>query len=151
MPPPPALAHPLSTEECASIEFKASNIPAEVEAEQWFWPVVSITNATNRTLSSEPPYPVHLAYHWVKRETGDIVVFAGMRSELFSVIEPGTRVERSMVVFAPPTAGAYLLLLTLVQETVRWFTRRIRKWFASKPSLSALMEVNFLRMASCSF
>jgi hypothetical protein len=112
---------PLSTAECASIEFSASNIPGEIEAQQWFWPVISIGNATNRKLSSEPPYPVHLAYHWVKRSTEEIVVFDGMRSELLSVIQPGESAETSMVVFAPLTAGAYLLRLTLVQENVRWF------------------------------
>jgi hypothetical protein len=112
---------PLSMAECASIEFSASNVPAEIEAQQWFWPVVSIGNATNRKLSSEPPYPVRLAYHWVNRNSGEIVAFDGMRSELLSAIQPGESAKAAMVVFAPPTAGVYLLRLSLVQENVRWF------------------------------
>jgi hypothetical protein len=87
---------------------------------------------------------VHLAYHWVKGETGDIVVFDGMRSELLSVIEHWHSRRKVNGSLRTANRGAYLLLLPLVQENLRWFYRANPKVVCEQAiTIHTLMEVNF--------
>ena len=49
-----------------------------------------------------------------------VVLFEGLRSELYPPLPPGASFEYTVRVKAPETAGKYILRLTAVQEGVAW-------------------------------
>ena len=84
-------------------------IPAEIE------------NASNETLASRDPHPVHLAYHWIDPVSGEAIVQEGHRTPLTREVPPGNVHRQTQIIEVPDRAGRYLLRLTLVQELVCWF------------------------------
>lgn len=82
---------------------------------------VEIINATDRAWRNNPVLPIKLSYHWVTA-FGKPVIFDGLRTDLPKEgIFPGQTSPARMSVEAPPQAGTYTLVLTLVQESVSWF------------------------------
>jgi 2-polyprenyl-3-methyl-5-hydroxy-6-metoxy-1,4-benzoquinol methylase len=81
--------------------------------------LVELLNGASTDLRSADPYPVHLAYHWLKT-SGQYLIFEGERSR----VTPDTRSSGSdiyeMGVTAPDVPGNYVLRITLVQERIRW-------------------------------
>lgn len=80
-----------------------------------------ITNKGDAILASAPPYPVHVSYKWLDRDSGDPVVSDGVRTALTHAILPHRTAGCRVNVQAPECTGEYTLLLTLVQEQVAWF------------------------------
>jgi len=77
-------------------------------------------NSSGLDLRSAEPYPVHLSYHWLGRETEEYLVFDGQRSRLHPSLRNGETNSYQMTVDAPDVAGEFRLRVTLVQEFVRW-------------------------------
>ncbi|MGC9973580.1 MAG: methyltransferase domain-containing protein [Bryobacteraceae bacterium] len=78
-------------------------------------------NASGLDLRSVGPYPVHLSYHWLARETDESVIFDGRRTALRPFLRSDRTNDYEMTVDAPTVAGEFRLRVTLVQESVRWF------------------------------
>lgn len=73
--------------------------------------------------ADDAEHPVRLSYHWLS-ESGETVVFDGLRTLLPRTLAPGDEAVLSAVVRGPakgPAEGGYLLEFDLVQESVGWF------------------------------
>jgi anaerobic magnesium-protoporphyrin IX monomethyl ester cyclase len=97
---------------------------------------VAVSNRSQWSLASGNPYPVHLSYHWLNPDS-EAVIFDGMRSVIQVPILPDETRNLSMIVAAPPTPGAYILALTLVQEHCFWFEQHM-------PNLPLLTHVTVI-------
>jgi len=60
------------TGDCKVSIIKFCENPASIDAK--------VINGTDKALSALPPFPVHLAYHWLDAETREVVVFDGQRN-----------------------------------------------------------------------
>jgi hypothetical protein len=111
----------LSPEKVARISLEVSVPPPEVRVSALFWLEADLTNETKETLCSGPPYPVRLAYHWIKKPARLMVVFEGNRTGVFPGVDPSTTSRHPMKIVAPNQPGEYILQTTIVQEGVCWF------------------------------
>jgi len=85
---------------------------------------VTVSNAGKQLWLGDRFRPVRLSYHWYDQE-GAPARCEELRTELpEGGIAPGETVESEMTVQAPEQPGSYELVLTLVQERVRWFEER---------------------------
>lgn len=84
---------------------------------------VAVTNGSRELLTSAGSRPLLLSYHWIHGATGEVAVHDGMRTRLTVPIPPGGHHRQSIDVLAPDDAGAYVLRVTLVQESIRWFSQ----------------------------
>lgn len=80
---------------------------------------VLVENLSAIPWASGQVQPVFACYHWLD-QTGNMIVYDGIRSRLPEVIEPAARKQVPVSVIAPPTAGDYTLEVTLVHEDVTW-------------------------------
>lgn len=86
-----------------------------------FSAAVTLVNHSPWDLRSAPPYPVHLAHHWLSADGGTVVHYESQRTRLVPALRHGSAEEYRMVGIAPAQPGSYILRATLVQERVRWF------------------------------
>ena len=78
-----------------------------------------VENRGDAILVSAPPNPVHLSYRWLAN--GGAAPIEGLRSVLPEALPPSVRRSCRFGLEAPPRPGVYTLVITLVQEGVRWF------------------------------
>ena len=83
---------------------------------------VQVDNDSRETLSSADSAPVMLSYHWIDRPSGNIVAHDGVRTPFSAPVGPRTTHRQAMTVVAPAHEGNYLLRVTMVQESVMWFS-----------------------------
>jgi hypothetical protein len=83
---------------------------------------VRIENRTAFKLSSNEPFPVRFAYHWL-HANGSIAVHDGDRAQLIPPLRPRSSLHYYVRVTLPDEPGSYLLQPALVQEQARWFDR----------------------------
>jgi hypothetical protein len=82
---------------------------------------VEIINRSEQTWVGDTFLPVLFSYHWLK-DSGEVLIYDGLRSPLpEGGVGSGQKLATEMLVDAPPDAGTYTLVLTLLQERVRWF------------------------------
>lgn len=105
----------------ARVTLEIIDYPAHVAAGSMFQVRAVLTNKSESTLSSMPPYPVNISYHWFIEGTDHFAIFDGLRTMLRQGVEPGDIREVGARVQAPLHVGRYRLLLTLVQEGCCWF------------------------------
>jgi SAM-dependent methyltransferase len=110
---------PLVDADAHKIELVVRSNPSRMRIGARYPVLVEVRNGASTDLRSADPYPVHLAYHWLKT-SGQCLIFEGERSR----ITPDARSSGSdiyeMRVTAPEVPGRYLLRITLVQERIRW-------------------------------
>jgi O-antigen biosynthesis protein len=82
---------------------------------------VVVRNIGAATWPNQGKHPVNLSYHWFDPQ-GRTVDFEGLRALLPMSLRPGEAVELELQVEPPPSAGAYLLALDMVEEGVAWFS-----------------------------
>lgn len=105
----------------ASGEMLVLAAPDAVPCGQTFAVQVNVINRGSQRWLGDPFRPVMLSYHWLGPD-GTAVVYEGLRTPLPPAgVQPGTSVNATMQVQAPPSPGDYQLVLTLVQEQVAWF------------------------------
>jgi len=81
-----------------------------------------ITNMGEAFLCSELPRPVYISYKWARIPTSpELEHMEGIRSRLPRMLPPGGTLHSKIEVRPPDVAGDFLLILTLVQESVAWF------------------------------
>jgi len=78
-----------------------------------------MVNQGGAVLHAAEPFPVQVGARWVAHDDGSVT--DGMRAKLPGTVAPGTSTEGEIVLTAPDRAAAYTLILTAVQEGVRWF------------------------------
>lgn len=111
----------LAPGEILKISPRVRSVPQKVSVSEMFWLDVQLTNATNESIYSSPPFPVRFSYHWIQAVTRSMVVFDGERSGVFPCAPANTTTHWKMAVIAPGEPGEYILQTTMVQDGVRWF------------------------------
>ena len=115
MPPlPPSVGAGLATQVVSARRFTSRAERYEI--------VVEVHNRGPEQLATIGPTPVHLSYHWLEPQTGVAVVHDGERTPLTRPVGPGQVHRQSVMIVAPLEPGLYRLRVTMVQESVRWFT-----------------------------
>jgi hypothetical protein len=110
----------LEPEKVSDISIEINRVPQAVRISEFFWLEAKVINATDKPLSALPPFPLRLAYHWIDKVTGRMVVFDGERSGLFPGVPANASREYRMSIVAPNQPGKYVLQTTVVQDGVRW-------------------------------
>jgi hypothetical protein len=82
---------------------------------------VIFKNTSSFVWSPTSKTPTHFAYRWLDNQ-GKMMVADGLRSSLPFEVAPGERVAVNVTIQAPTQPGRYRLLLTMVQESVAWFS-----------------------------
>jgi hypothetical protein len=112
---------PLTAPEQEQVRLIRVAVPSDVPAGELFSVTVELENASTCFVSSLPPFPIYVSYHWLSADRSAMVSFDGLRSEIFPVLAPGSSVEYVAQVRSPDSAGSYWLRMALVQEQVAWF------------------------------
>ena len=111
----------LPPEEVSKISLEVNAAPAVVHVSALFSLDARVESAVNETLSSAPPHPVSLSYHWMEKANRQMIVFDGSRSALFPGLEANATGRYAMAIIAPDQPGDYILQTTMVQDGVGWF------------------------------
>ena len=86
-----------------------------------FFVYIELSNESDYVWCSFGDHPVYLSYHW-RSITGETILNDGLRSPLTGQkLLPQDSAPQKMLVSAPSDPGTYELVITLVQEYVRWF------------------------------
>ena len=93
---------------------------------------VELKNGATIDLKSVPPRPIHLSYHWLGTN-GQYVEFGGERTRLKPDARAGLPTSYEMSIKSPEIPGTYLLRVTLVQESTRWFDQAPIKLYCDLP------------------
>ncbi len=105
----------------AQIMLSVAQWPERVSAGTTFNLPVTVANESTELISSMPPYPVNISYHWAGLEGTRCNIFEGQRTNLPFPLSPGERQAVLAIVEAPPAGGTYRLQVTFVQEKCCWF------------------------------
>ncbi len=111
---------PLAINEVDNITIKCVDKLDTLQIAQECLVKVKLTNASNRILSSSEPNPFNLSYHWEIEETGETVIYEGLRTPLNTPCLMVLGTEYKIKVKAPDEVGTYVLKIVGVQEGVRW-------------------------------
>jgi 2-polyprenyl-3-methyl-5-hydroxy-6-metoxy-1,4-benzoquinol methylase len=124
---------PISAIPAGKIKLLVTDYPRSICTNNEFEIQLQSENYTKFNLNSFGPNPVHIAYHWMNENASDYIVFDGERTKmfpslnktmaafpkiLFNQVQKGTY---SVKVKSLGQEGKYILRVTLVQESVRWF------------------------------
>jgi 2-polyprenyl-3-methyl-5-hydroxy-6-metoxy-1,4-benzoquinol methylase len=110
---------PLDLQESKQIMTTIEKCTEHVTPGEVFYVRIELDNCTTRYLSSSPPNPVNLSYHWWN-ESEEVVVFDGLRTTLQPGLQGRTKVTYDVSVEAPQCPGLFTLQILPVQEMVRW-------------------------------
>ncbi len=111
----------LSIEACSQLTLTWVDFPKTVTTSCYFQPKVILNNYSQFNLGSFLPYPIYFAYHWLHAETDEILLFEGQRTALNPWLQSQSKQTYQVGINAPSIAGDYRLIVTLVQEKIRWF------------------------------
>ena len=81
---------------------------------------LKVTNLGEEPISSFSTPPLLISYHW-RHNFGDIAVWDGLRTPLPYTLSSGDVEDIFVTVEAPTKPGDYVLQITLLRETVRWY------------------------------
>lgn len=116
-----ASSEALPAESTSLISLQIEKTPTRIPIITRFNVLVNVTNESDYELTSYPPNPLHLSYHWLKVTGGETVIFEGKRSFFLKPLSPHTAGSYGLSVVSPQIPGEYILRVTLVQELVMWF------------------------------
>lgn len=121
---PPARLQPLR--DFGQILVAKDPVPRSVTAGE-FELTIRVTNPTRETWphigDTSGAFAVHLSYRWRTPE-GRLVVPDGLRTPIPGELGPGNSVEVIARIQPPSEPGDYHLELSMVQESVAWFSNR---------------------------
>ena len=81
---------------------------------------LKVTNLGEQPLSSFSTPPLLISYHW-RNSSGDIAVWDGLRTPLPYTLKNGDTEDMFVTVQAPTEPSDYVLEITLLHETIRWY------------------------------
>ncbi|MBN3960650.1 MAG: glycosyltransferase family 39 protein [Nostoc sp. NMS8] len=102
-------------------EIKIINNTETIKAGSILRMPIFIKNKSNFIWYNSGRNPTNLSYRWLDA-SGKLVVADGNRTILPFDVSPGESVAINAVVTVPTIPGEYTLILTMVQETVAWFS-----------------------------
>lgn len=111
---------PIAEQARTQVGVTVVSAPLFAAADERFFVQAGLHNQSRYQLASRAPNPVHVSYHWLDADNGQVVVFDGERTKLQPSLVPGDEREMQVLIVAPSVAGRYVLRLTLVQEGVAW-------------------------------
>lgn len=120
MDPLPSLAE-------GALSIMAKTPPQAVAVNSEFLIDLDIGNHTDVPLTSYPPHPIYVAYHWLDHTGASVVVWDGERTP--ALVAARGRCHAKITIKAPDKTGDYLLRITLVQEKVRWLDEEPTRLF----------------------
>ncbi|MEH2049706.1 hypothetical protein [Nostoc sp.] len=86
---------------------------------------IILRNTSNFLWSNKGEKPTNLSYRWIGIDSqGKLTNIEGNRTQLPFDVSPGESVAINAVITAPTIPGEYTLILTMVQETVAWFSEK---------------------------
>jgi hypothetical protein len=112
-------SQPLSQSEAAKLVIKIIDCPVHLEKNATGFVTVAVENRCHRKISSRPPFPLHLSYHWLSEDHESLEIFDGLRTPLGTIFD-SQKVQVEMKIRAPSRPGNFILQVRLVQENVRW-------------------------------
>ncbi|BAY31819.1 hypothetical protein NIES2107_37050 [Nostoc carneum NIES-2107] len=84
---------------------------------------VIVKNTSNFLWSNEGDRPTHLSYKWIGKDPqGNLTYIEGNRTPLPYDVYPGDSVALNAEIITPTIPGKYILIITMVQESVAWFS-----------------------------
>ncbi|MEH1829638.1 MAG: hypothetical protein V7L22_30595 [Nostoc sp.] len=84
---------------------------------------IIVKNTSSFLWSSKGEKPTNFSYRWTGIDSeGKLINIEGNRTQLPYDVASGESVAINAVITAPTTPGKYTLILTMVQETVAWFS-----------------------------
>jgi 2-polyprenyl-3-methyl-5-hydroxy-6-metoxy-1,4-benzoquinol methylase len=104
----------------SSIQIICNTNKLEVRPKQVIQVPVTLYNRGTKRLSSMPPYPVYISYHWYDG-AGNILLWDGIRTPIRPGLRENASREFTVTIEAPEQSGSYILGITLVQEGCFWF------------------------------
>ena len=119
-PDEPMEALPATVTEAAFKIESTAQLPRVVRASELFEVEMRLENKSAFKLSSNPPYPVQLTYHWLRAD-GSIAIYDGIRSLIIPPLPAGEARHYFFRFQIPEEPGSYQLQPALVQEQLRWF------------------------------
>jgi acetolactate synthase I/II/III large subunit len=111
----------LAVADCRVEVAPVDDVPARWPAGTTRALALQVTNRGGAVMISAAPYPVHASSRWVFAADGAPVGARPDRTPLPGALGPHETVTLTCHVTAPDTPGRYRLVLTLVQEEIRWF------------------------------
>jgi 2-polyprenyl-3-methyl-5-hydroxy-6-metoxy-1,4-benzoquinol methylase len=123
---------PLTEADAHKIELALHSTPSRMRIGARYSILVELRNGASTDLRSADPYPVHLAYHWLKT-SGHYLIFEGERSRITPDMRSGGSDIYEMGVTAPDVPGNYVLRITLVQERIRWLDQAPYRVYCDLP------------------
>jgi hypothetical protein len=83
--------------------------------------ITTKNTGTQPWFGSTPTMSVRAGYRW-HDSNGVVLPIEGNRAQLdHPELKPGDSARLKLIVVAPPTPGSYTLLVSMVQEGVKWF------------------------------
>ena len=95
---------------------------------------VALTNTGRLTWDSSTDPAFALSYHWLRADSGAVVVFEGQRTAFSQPVRPQARVAFDADVIAPAEPGAFILVWDVVHES--------RAWLSTEGVVPARTQVN---------
>jgi hypothetical protein len=90
----------------------------EVKAGSMLQILVELFNASSTVWTSN--FKVFLSYHW-HDNVGSVVVQEGIRTPLVNNLSTNERIRQNIFILSPAEPGIYRLVITVLQENIRWF------------------------------
>lgn len=112
-------SQPLSFEEAAMLCIEIIDYPVQLEKNAGGTVTVLVANRCHRKISSRPPFPLNLSYHWFSEDHNTVETFDGLRTALGTIFA-GQETQVEMEIRAPSRSGNFIVQVRLVQENVRW-------------------------------
>lgn len=102
------------------ISIQVQQWPKVVGTGERFTLGVVLAHRGDQGISSLPPHPVLVSYHWCTL-SGKVVIFEGLRTSIPLGLAPGESRKVYAAILAPSVPGRFMLRMTLVQEGRFWF------------------------------
>ncbi|GFP27234.1 hypothetical protein [Candidatus Hakubella thermalkaliphila] len=98
--------------------------PSAMEKESRYFVSLYLLNTGSTVWPATPEENhIHASYHWLDKETGEVIIWDGVRTELPHRVIPGERVPVQVGIKTPEKPGDYILQLDLIREGVHWFSQ----------------------------
>ncbi|MHC5744432.1 MAG: hypothetical protein ACYTXT_21575, partial [Nostoc sp.] len=111
----------LSSAQVFSQEIKIISTIGTVKVDSTLRIPIFLKNKSNFVWYNSGPNPTNFSYRWLDA-SGKLVVADGDRTILPFDVDPGESAAINAVIKTPTNSGKYTLILTMVQETVAWFS-----------------------------
>lgn len=99
-----------------------NNTPDIMEIDKEYNINLGLKNLGTVEWPNESISPVFLSYHWYDIDSGEVVIYDGIRSKLPKSVKQNKEVNVETKILTPSEPGNYLLMYDLIDEGVAWFS-----------------------------